>query len=84
MFFQQNGGISMKDLFKNCFYSNEIGYHKPDDKSFKYVLENSQIEASETLFLDDNIQNIKAAKNLGFNAIHISKQMDILDLGFDL
>jgi len=82
--FQRNGGVSMKDLFKKCFYSNEIGYHKPDENAYKYALENAEIEAKETLFLDDNIQNIKAAKDLGFNAIHISKHMDLADLGFDL
>ena len=37
--FLQNGGVSMKDLFKKCFYSNEIGYHKPDNSSFRFVLE---------------------------------------------
>lgn len=82
--FQQNGTISMKELFKECFYSHEIGYNKPDEEAFKYVLKKAKIEAGETLFLDDNIQNIKAAKSMGFNAIHISKHMDLLELGFDL
>jgi len=82
--FQQNGGISMKELFKQCFYSNEIGYHKPDDSSFRFVLEHAGIEAEETLFLDDNIHNIKAAQALGFNAIHINGNMELNSLGFDL
>lgn len=82
--FQKNGGISMNKLFKKCFYSNEIGYHKPDDSSFRFVLENAGIVAEETLFLDDNIHNIKAAQGLGFNAIHISEHRRLEDLGFDL
>jgi glucose-1-phosphatase len=82
--FLQNGGISMKGLFNICFYSNEIGFSKPDDSSYRYVLENAGIVAEETLFLDDNIQNIKAAQALGFNAIHISEHRGIEDLGFDL
>lgn len=82
--FKKNGGISMDKLFKKCFYSNEIGYHKPDDSSFRFVLEHADIKAEETLFLDDNIQNIKAAQVLGFNAIHISVHRRLDDLGFDL
>ncbi len=82
--FQKNGGISMKELFEQCFYSNEMGTHKPDDSSFRYVLEHADIAAEETLFLDDNIHNIKAAQAVGFNAIHISKHQGLEDLGFDL
>lgn len=82
--FLQNGGISMKALFKQCFYSNEIGCHKPDDSSFRYVLDQAGIQAEETLFLDDNLHNIKAAQALGFNAIHINEWKGLEDLGFDL
>ncbi len=82
--FLKNGGISMNDLFNKCFYSNEIGYSKPDDSSYRYVLEHAGIVAEETLFLDDNIHNIKAAQAMGFNAIHISDHRGIEDLGFDL
>lgn len=82
--FLQNGGISMRDLFKQRFYSNEIGCHKPDDSSFRYVLEHAKIKAEETIFLDDNIHNIKASQSLGFNAIHISEWKRFEDLGFDL
>ena len=74
----------MKELFKECFYSHEIGYHKPDAEAYKYVLENAQIDAKETLFLDDNIHNIKAAKDLGFNAIHINEFHSLENLGFNL
>ncbi len=82
--FLQNAGISMRKLFKQRFYSNEIGHYKPDDSSYRYVLEHANIQAGETLFLDDNIQNIKAAQAVGFNAIHISEYKSLGDLGFDL
>ena len=82
--FLQNGGVSMRKLFRQTFYSNEIGYHKPDDSSFKFVLEHAGVLAEETLFLDDNIHNIKAAQALGFNAIHINEWKSMEDLGFDL
>lgn len=82
--FLQNGGISMRDLFIQRFYSNEIGSHKPNEESYRYVLDHANIKAGETLFLDDNIHNIKAAQELGFNAIHISEWKRFEDLGFDL
>lgn len=84
MLFQLVGEISMKDIFKQCYYSNETGHHKPDDSSFNFVLEHANIKAEETLFLDDNIHNIKAAQAMGFNVIHISEHRKLADLGFDL
>jgi len=36
------------------------------------------------LFLDDNIHNIKAAQELGFQAIHIHERTQLMNLGFNL
>jgi len=77
-------GESMHKVFKKIYYSHEIGFHKPDHEAWEYVIRDAAIKAEETLFLDDNIHNIKAAQELGFQAIHIHERTNLMNLGFDL
>jgi HAD superfamily hydrolase (TIGR01509 family) len=82
--YKDAAGISMHDVFKNIYYSFEIGCHKPDHEAWEFVIKDAGILPRETLFLDDNIHNIKASQELGFQAIHIHERTSLLDLGFDL
>jgi len=82
--FEETAGMKMQNLFTKIYYSHEIGYLKPDLEAWEYVINDAGIKAEETLFLDDNIQNIKASQELGFQAIHIHERTNLMDLGFDL
>ena len=77
-------GISMHEAFKKIYYSFETGCHKPDHEAWEYVINDAGILPRETLFLDDNIHNINASQELGFQAIHIHERTSLMDLGFDL
>ncbi|HEX37989.1 MAG TPA: HAD family phosphatase [Candidatus Cloacimonetes bacterium] len=55
--------------FEHIFSSNEIGFRKPESSSFQHVLEYLELTPGEVLFLDDNRENIIAAKNYGFRTI---------------
>ena len=77
-------GISLHDAFTKIYYSFEIGWHKPDLEAWKHVIRDAGINSQETLFLDDNIHNIKASQELGFQAIHIHERTNLMNLGFDL
>jgi FMN phosphatase YigB (HAD superfamily) len=79
-----SAGESMHQLFDKIYYSHEIGWHKPDREAWEYVIKDAGIKAEETLFLDDNIHNIKASQELGFQAIHIHERTSLMSLGFDL
>ena len=50
--------------------SGEIKLAKPDIKIFEHLLREIGRPANECLFIDDNLRNIKAAGNLGFDTIH--------------
>ncbi len=82
--YKQKAGKSMHEVFDKIYYSHEIGAHKPDHESWEFVLKDAGIRAEETLFLDDNVHNVKAALELGFQAIRIHEKMGMMDLGFDL
>lgn len=81
--FYESAGYSFEDVFTRLFYSHDIGLHKPDPKAFQHVLNEANIIPEETLFLDDNIHNVKAAKELGFNVIHITDNLKMENVGFD-
>lgn len=53
------------ELFQKAYYSHEIGIRKPNVESFEFVLNDSNLNPSETLFLDDSLQNIDSAKSVG-------------------
>ncbi len=77
-------GEPLNKVFKKLYYSHEIGWHKPDPEAWEFVIRDAAIKAEETLFLDDTIHNIKAAQELGFQAIHIHERTNLMNLGFDL
>lgn len=64
---------SLAPLFHTHYFSNEIGYRKPNKAAFEFVLAQNGFKAEETIFLDDSIQHIEGAKQCGIHAIHIEK-----------
>jgi glucose-1-phosphatase len=52
-------------LFEKVYYSHLVGKRKPDAAIFRQVLNENNLNANDTLFIDDNAQNIEAAKHLG-------------------
>ncbi|MCD8528988.1 MAG: HAD-IA family hydrolase [Chitinophagales bacterium] len=51
----------LKDAFDGTYYSHEIGERKPNKEAFQFVLNKEEIKASETLFIDDKLENIETA-----------------------
>lgn len=82
--FLEAAGASMYRVFRKIYYSHEIGCHKPDHEAWEHVIRDAGILPEETLFLDDNIHNIKTSQELGFRAIHIHERTSLMNLGFDL
>lgn len=54
------------DLFTKEYYSFQIGLRKPEPEIFNFIIRDSGIKPHETLFVDDDQQNIKTAKEIGF------------------
>ena len=73
----------MDSYFKQVFYSHSLHLRKPDPVAFEDVLERSGLQASETLFIDDNAANIAGAHKVGLQTIHLQKPQTILDLELD-
>lgn len=69
--FEKEYGVAFNTLFKKAYYSHEVGIRKPDVEVFSFVLEDSVLKAEESIFVDDSIDNIKAAEALGMQTFHI-------------
>lgn len=70
-------GLSMSDLFEKHYYSHLLGMGKPDPEIFKYVLEENELIAGETLFVDDSLQHIQSAQKLGIQCFHFPANGDL-------
>ena len=58
-----------KEFFDIGYYSFEMGMRKPEKRIFKAVLEDANLIAADTIFIDDNKNNIKSAASLGIQTI---------------
>jgi len=63
--------------FQKVFSSHELKERKPDTKAYQIVLDYLRVEPQQVVFLDDNIDNIKGAGQLGIKTILVTsyKQM---------
>lgn len=71
---------SLDELFDKAYYSHLLGLRKPSREIYEYVLTDSNLNAAETLFIDDALVNVEAARQTGMRGIHLEKGMSILDL----
>ncbi|WP_373515478.1 HAD family hydrolase [Persicitalea sp.] len=76
---EDTGMARLDDLFEKLFLSYEMGLMKPDPAIYEQVLQEAGIEAGETLFLDDNVDNIAAARALGIQTFHVQPPLTMLD-----
>lgn len=73
---QQTGVNDLGELFDKVYYSHQMGLRKPGTAIFKRVLDENNLIPEETLFIDDNADNIKGAAQLNIKTLHItSKQV---------
>ena len=50
--------------------SSELGFAKPDKQFFETGLRKIQSTPAHTLFIDDQLENILAAEEMGINSVH--------------
>ncbi|MDR2065141.1 MAG: HAD family phosphatase [Prevotellaceae bacterium] len=62
----------IKSKFEKMYLSHEIHMRKPDKKTYQFVLNDAQLQASQTLFIDDTAINVEGAKLAGLNAYHLA------------
>ncbi|MCH5246032.1 MAG: HAD family phosphatase [Muribaculaceae bacterium] len=81
-------GHNREYYFDGTLTSFEAGVNKPAREIFEAALRKFQIEAPETLFLDDSQKNLDAAASMGFNTLLVKPGCEfdhlLKDMGFDV
>ena len=67
-FIKDSGLFERVDGYILSFQVHQV---KPEEEIYKNLIHKYNIKAYESLFIDDTQDNIKTAKNLGFEAIHV-------------
>ena len=68
-FLQSSNKYRFHQLIKGAIYSYEVGYQKPDMDIYTLTLDKIGISGRNVVFIDDNEDNISAARTLGMNAV---------------
>ena len=79
-FARQSGGRQLESYFERCYYSDEMHLRKPDPAIFREVIRQSGLAPSQTLFIDDNADNLAGARKVGLNTLHITGEIGVTDL----
>ena len=66
----------LKD-FDTCVVSGHVGVVKPDPRIYEMLFERVGRPASELLFIDDSIANVRASEAAGMAAIHYRPGVDL-------
>jgi len=80
---------SFPKLVDGAIYSFEVGCRKPSHIIYEIALKKAKVcNPEESLFIDDLIENVQAAKDLGINAIHFESieklKIEMNDIGINI
>ncbi|MCR5614064.1 HAD family phosphatase [Treponema sp.] len=64
-------------FFDQTYASNKIGEAKPDPQFFKVILEAEGYKPEDAFFVDDKIENVKAAQSVGINAVQFTTAAEL-------
>ena len=65
--------------FEKIFSSNEMKVRKPETEAYQMVLDYLKIPAQQIIFLDDNIENIKGAGELGIKTLLVTSSQQMVN-----
>ena len=66
-----------ESTFEKIYYSSRMKMRKPDAEIFEFVLNENNLSANQTLFVDDSEQHIKGAEKVGLYVHHLKPGEDI-------
>ena len=64
------------DCFDHFYLSHEIHFRKPEPDIFQFVLDANLLAPERTLFIDDTLDHIQTADQLGLHTWHLNPSID--------
>ena len=68
------------ELFDKSYFSFDVHLSKPDPEVYEFIMNQHDLKPSETLFIDDNEENIAAASKLGLKTYLMAKPERVRDI----
>ena len=81
IFKAQTGKNNFDDYFIKAYYSHTMGLRKPYPEAYQYVLDEQNLVATETLFIDDTLSNVEGAQKVGLQTVHLLPSVSLMELG---
>lgn len=66
--------FQLNKYFDAISISGDIGIKKPDERIFRMTLEKLDVPASDCLYVDDRVKNLKATGLLGMHAVQLNSR----------
>ena len=74
-------GRKIADAFDEIIISAEVGLMKPEAAIYTLTLEQMGVAADEAIFVDDFVENVEGAQQVGMQAIHFrSREQTLAEL----
>jgi len=77
---ETTGKDSIDHYFEEAYYSNIIQMRKPDREIYEYVMAKNNLNPDETIFLDDNMHNLKGAEEAGLAICLITEERGLMEI----
>lgn len=74
-----NRWLELDKIFQKCYLSYKRHLAKPSIEIYKDAEKYFGIEANETLFLDDKIENVLGAEKCGWEAVQIKNERSLIN-----
>ena len=65
------------DIFDQIYASHLIGLAKPDPQFYHYILKKEKTIPGNTVFIDDMMENIQSAREIGIQAVHFTDSQSL-------
>lgn len=71
---------SLENYFHHAYYSHDLQERKPDKAIYNKIIDLENLEVAKCLFIDDRIENIKTAQELGMQTFHMTHPEQFYEL----
>lgn len=78
--YKKHGYRNLEPFFEKVYYSCRIGMRKPDSEIFEFVLNQNNLNAHETIFIDDSPQHVAGAIKTGIQSYLLPRDKDVSDV----
>ncbi|MGV6810129.1 MAG: HAD-IA family hydrolase [bacterium] len=76
--------FSFSKQFSPMIISGKVKAKKPDFAIYQHLIQQSGIKAENIAFIDDRLENLQSAQQLGMSTIHYQREADYYDYRADI